>query len=343
MAAGDKVRVRRAAAPAPSSRFSKALMHSAAALYYLEEVTQAEVAARLGVSRATVSRLLSEARREGIVRIEVVAPVDEDLEDLARRTAAALGLDAVHLAALPIRGAVGTALAPALSIPLRRMGLSPGDVMLVSSGRTVYEAAQGELPRLDGVVLAPMIGGQDEPEPWYATNEITRQVAVKVGGTPTFLYAPALPGPGLYERLLEDPSTQRVLEMWRSARCAVVGVGAPPATRTSLPRFAADSAGTLREAVGDVCSRFYDREGRAVAFAGSERLLATELELLREIPDCIALAAGSVKVAGIVVGAAAGYFNQLVTDASTASALLDAVGPAPPKRSVRPARPAGRR
>ena len=45
----------RVAAPDPStSRFSPALMHSAARLYYLEDAKQADVAERLGVSRPTV-------------------------------------------------------------------------------------------------------------------------------------------------------------------------------------------------------------------------------------------------------------------------------------------------
>lgn len=299
-------------------------MHDAARLYYLEDATQADIAERLGTSRATVSRLLSEARREGIVRIEVVAPVDEDLDALAGRVADALGLDAVHLAPGPVRGTVGAALAPALAAPLRAVGLSAGDVMLVSSGRTVYEAAQAELPQLGGVVLAPTIGGQDEPEAWYATNEITRQIATKVGGTPSFLYAPALPGPQLYDTLLGEPSIRRVLELWSAARCAVIGVGAPPLSRSSLPLFVSRDAGTLHAAVGDVCSRFYDRDGRPVAFPGSERLVATSLELLSRIPVCIALAAGEEKVPSLLAGAAAGYFNQLVTDAATATALLDA-------------------
>ncbi|HEX6712584.1 MAG TPA: sugar-binding domain-containing protein, partial [Thermoleophilaceae bacterium] len=173
-------------------------MYAAARLYYLEDATQAEVAKRLGTSRATASRLLSEARRAGIVRIDVVEPVDEDLEELARSAEQSLGLGRVYLTASPIRGPVGEALAPALSEALDRSELAPGDVLLVSSGRTVYEAAQASLPPLPGVVLAPTIGGHEEPEPWYATNEITRQIAERVGGTPTFLYAPALPAAKLY-------------------------------------------------------------------------------------------------------------------------------------------------
>lgn len=308
-----------------SPRFPAALMHQAATLYYLEEATQAEIAGRLGVSRASVSRLLSEARREGIVRIEVIAPVDRDVEELERRVAGALGLDAVWLSRLPARGPVGARLAPSVSTALQAVGLLAGDVLLVSSGRTVYEAAQAELPPLPKVLLAPMIGGHDEPEAWYAPNEITRQMALKVGGIPTFLYAPALPSPELYDTLQDDPSARRVIEMWSTARCAVMGVGAPPLSRTSLPSFVRNDMNTLQVAVGDVCSRFYDADGAPVPFTDSERLLATGLDLVQRIPTCIAVAAGREKVAAIRAGAAARYFNQLVTDTETASALLDTV------------------
>jgi DNA-binding transcriptional regulator LsrR (DeoR family) len=306
------------------TRFSPALMHRAAALYYEQEATQAEIAERLGLSRPTVSRLLSEARRAGIVRIEVIAPVDHDLDALAQRLAVSLGLDAAWIPPLPSRGSVGEALAPALSTALRAVGLERGDVLLVSTGRTVYEAAQGTLPELGGLTLAPMIGGQDEPEVWYAPNEIIRQFAERLGGDPVFLYAPALPGPELHNTLLHDPSTRRVFDLWSEARCAVLGVGAPPLTRGSLPRFIASDTSSLLESVGDVCSRFYDARGEAIAFPGSERLIATDFDRLRAIPTTIAIAAGLVKTTSILTGAASGYFNQLVTDAETALALIEA-------------------
>jgi DNA-binding transcriptional regulator LsrR (DeoR family) len=314
-----------AAEDVPRIRFSPALMHQAATLYYEEEATQAEVAQRLGLSRATVSRLLSEARRAGIVRIEVIAPVDPDVEELGTQLAAALGLDRAWLPSLPVRGSVGEALAPALAAALRAAGLKRGDVLLVSTGRTIWEAAQAPLPSLPGLTLAPMIGGQDEAEVWYAPNEIIRQFAVRLEGDPVFLYAPALPGPQLHDTLLDDPSTRRVFELWTQARCAVMGVGAPPLTRESLPRFIASGTASLRESVGDVCSRFYDVRGDAVPFPGVERLIATGFDRLREIPTTIAVAAGAVKVPSIVTGAASGYFNQLVTDAETALALIAAV------------------
>ncbi|MFI5957501.1 sugar-binding transcriptional regulator [Cryptosporangium sp. NPDC051539] len=314
----------RPVAPAEGARFSLQLMYAAAKLYYLQDSTQAEIADQLGTSRATVSRLLSEARRLGIVRIEVVEPGVADVTGLAERTAAALGLDAVHLSAFPAGGALGTALAPAVSRALQQVGLVPGDVLLVSSGRTIYEVAQvaGGLPELPGVLVAPTVGGQDEPEPWYQTNELTRLVAAGIGGSPVFLYAPALPGPELHERLLDDPSIRRVTELWTRAKCALLGVGAPPPLRGSLPSFV--DAGAVGDAAGDVATRFYDRDGASVDFPGADRLVATPLDVLKAIPVAMAVAVGGEKVPGIIAGARAGYFNHLATDPPTALAALAA-------------------
>lgn len=306
------------------ARFPPSLMYAAATLYYLEDATQAEVAERLGTSRPTVSRLLSEARRHGIVRIDVRAPIDVDAQALATQVADALGLAAVHLAPAVTPSALGVSLAPAVEEALRAVALEAGDVVLVSSGRTVYESSQARLPRLPGVIVAPTVGGQDEPEPWYQTNEITRQVAAKLGGRPVFLYAPALPSAALHERLLEDDSTRAVLSLWERARCALLGVGAPPSTRQVLPGFVRGGEPWLREAAGDICARFYDSSGEPLAFPGAERLIATSVELLRRIPATIALAVGAEKIPSLIAGARAGWFNRLVTDVPTAEALVRA-------------------
>jgi DNA-binding transcriptional regulator LsrR (DeoR family) len=321
-----------AVSDAESSHFPAALLYTAARLYYEDEATQAEIAQQLGTSRATVSRLLAEAKRQGIVRIEVIPPADAAPQELAARLARALNLDTVYLSApLPAPGpgrtvvdVMGRALAPAAARALDAAGLLPGDVLLVSSGRTVYELAQHELTSLPGVQVAPTVGGNDQPDEWYQTNEITRLVANRIGGRANYLFAPALPGPALHESLLEDPSIQRVLHLWPHARCALMGVGAPPLTRSDIPAFVPTGSGSLRSAVGDVCSRFYDRRGEPVDFDGAERLIALELEALRHIPVTIAVAVGRDKLESIAAGARGGYFNRLVTDPATAEALLAA-------------------
>lgn len=329
-------RAERPAEVVDGGRFPRSLLYAAAKMYYEEDTTQADVAARLGLSRPTVSRMLSEARRQGIVRIDVVSPGEDVDHELADRLAEALGLQRVYLseplpAALPspapgrpsehVRGLV---LAPAVGRALSAVGLAAGDVLLVSSGRTVYEVAQHDLAWLPGVVVAPTLGGADQPESWYQTNEIVRLISSRVGGRATYLFAPALPGPQLYETLRHDPAIQRVLHLWPRARCVLASVGAPPTLRLEVPQFLPAASPSLLEAVGDLCSRFYNRRGEPVDFPGSERLMALELPDLQRAPTTIAVATGSEKVISIVVGARAGYFTELVTDPLTGTLLLAA-------------------
>lgn len=316
---------------ADGSRFDPSMLYAVAKLYYLEDATQAEVAAQLGTSRATVSRLLSEARRQGIVKIQVIAPETSGSDGLAAQLAAALGLTSVELSApMPTTGSgpadvLGSVLAPAVGRALETVGLSPGDVLLVSSGRTVYEVARYELPRLPGVVVAPTVGGTDQPEAWYQTNEITRLVAERIGGRAMYLFAPALPGHELYETLQHDPAIQRVLHLWPHARCVLTGIGAPPLLRAQAPQFIDTSAVGLVEAIGDICSRFFSRTGAPVTFPGSERLIALDLETLKQVPVVIAVASGADKVAPLIAAAQAGFFDHLVTDPHTARLVLDRV------------------
>src|SRR3954451_18601528 len=115
----------RLALPSEGPRFSPQLLVTAATLYYVEDATQAEIADQLGTSRATVSRLLSEARRLGIVRIDVVSPVVGNGTDLAARTAAALGLRSVRVAPYMVRAVTAAALAQAVSSALAEAHLRP--------------------------------------------------------------------------------------------------------------------------------------------------------------------------------------------------------------------------
>ena len=72
-APGNSAMVPASASPSDDLR----LALRAATLYYIDGLTQAEVAARLGVSRPTAGRLVARAKSKGLVRIEVVVPPNE--------------------------------------------------------------------------------------------------------------------------------------------------------------------------------------------------------------------------------------------------------------------------
>jgi DNA-binding transcriptional regulator LsrR (DeoR family) len=304
-------------------RFPQTLVYQAARLYYLEHATQAQIANQLGTSRPTVSRLLAEARASGVVRVHVRNPDAGEMSALEQTLVEQLGLLAAYVAPSIKNAPAGQLLGPGVANALQRSDLGPGDALVVSSGATVHGVAQQRMPSLPGVVLCPTAGGVEEPHAHYQTNEITRNLAAKVHGTPVLLYAPAMPSPALWRVLMDDPVTQRVTRLWKSAHAALLGIGAPPHGRSSLPSVISPNDPALLPAVGDICARPYDNTGAPVVFSGVERLVAMELDDLRRIPHTIGAAVGAEKVTSIMTAVRAGYVNTLVTDSATAELLVD--------------------
>ena len=306
------------------SRRDLGLMHRAARLYYLDELNQAAIAERLSVSRPTVSRLLSEARRIGLVRITVHDPESVAVDAHLDRLAGELGIDRVWLA--PFGGHdLGRTLVEPVGEALREAALTPGDVLLVSSGRTVHELSQATLPVLPGVAIGPTVGGVSEPEAWHQTNEITRALAERVRGRPHFLFAQAMPSPAMRSTLGEDPEFRRVTGMWNEAQVALVGIGAPPVSRDSISTSVPLDDEGLRTAAGDVCLNFFGPDGKEVGFPGSDRMVRISPDQLRAIPRTIAVAVGEEKVPSIIAASRAGLSTRLVTDVPTAELLLEAL------------------
>lgn len=301
---------------------SRELLYEAARLYYDENRPQHEIAEELGVSRSKVSRLLAEARRAGIVRIEIVPPAtaSEIADDLAER----LGL--AHVVLTP---SVSTATPPyhglgdAVHAALRWAGLARGGVLLVSWSRTLWEVARRGLPAVPGVTVVPAMGGLDQVEEWFATNVVVRRFAAALEGTARQLYAPAQPSPELRRVLDHDPQTQEVVRLWNAADVALTGIGAPPNSLGGYgPVHVPRDPDELNAAVGDVASRYFDLDGHAIGYSAEPSLFGISRDQLRAIPHRVGVASGGEKVASIIGAARAGLTSVLVTDARTAEAVL---------------------
>lgn len=74
----------------------------AAKLYYQSDYSQQDIAARLGVSRPTVSRLLQYAKDRGYVRIEIMDPL-EDIDIIAGELKSKYDLDTALVCFTPLK------------------------------------------------------------------------------------------------------------------------------------------------------------------------------------------------------------------------------------------------
>jgi DNA-binding transcriptional regulator LsrR (DeoR family) len=311
-----------------ASRFSPALdgdaaalrsaAYTAARLYYLQQLSQAEVAERLGVSRSTVSRLLAKARDLQIVRIEVRPPASADA--LADALAGTLGLRrAMVIPAGP--GVALAALADLAARVLASVDLAPGSVVALGWGRTMAQVVAA-LPPLPDVAIVPTIGGLAEQDASFQLNELVRRAAVASGGHAHFLHAPAMPSPALRRSLEGDPAIREVLACWDRISVALVGIGAPPSSVQRAWTHLPGSRGVLVDAVGDISWRYFDLAGEPVHYPEEQRLLGVSREQLAAAGTLLAVAAGVDKAPSILGACRTRLVDVLVTDSTTAEAVL---------------------
>ena len=308
--------------------------YAAAHLYYERGFTQEEVARRMEVSRPTVSKLLSLASQEGIVRISIRAPGQRDLglqtalvESLGLRSAVVLPGPRGSVRAREILLAQGTLELLKESLPtlpkVEYLGLGWGRAMLAF----VEALEQKSEISLSGMAeVVPLIGGSGQSLDIFQINEIVRRAANALGASARLLHAPALVNnERLRAALFAETSVRPVVEAWRKLDVAVVGIG-----RKLDPSYLADylqeeplqHEALVRWSVSDVCSHYFAADGEALGEEHDTRLIAISRAELERIPLTIGVAGGPEKVAGIVGAARARLINALVTDEETANSCL---------------------
>ena len=298
------------------------MLHMVAKLHYESDLSQVQIAKQLGLSTATISRLLQRARAEGIVRIEVrdiFAP-----DDLGPRIAAQLGLRQVAVVDAPSTGVL-PALAPPLKQMLLEAELGKGSVLMIGWGRTVSAVIEQGLPPLPGVRVVPSTGGMQQHAEHFQSNEFCRRAAEVTGGVPHFIHAPYLPDPAVLGLFLAEASVQTSVSLWDRLDAAVVGIGQPYGLDRPSTGAPTQREPELAGAVGDVVRHYFDASGQVIAWRGEGQMIAVSCDQLRAVPVVIGLAIGEGKAPSIIGAARAGLIKSLITDTRTAEGVLDAL------------------
>lgn len=291
-----------------------------AKLHYESDLPQVQIARQLGLSTATISRLLQRARAEGIVRIEVRDLVAADR--LEAMLAHALGLKAVSVTETT-SGMNPMGLAAPLGAMLRASGLGPGSVLAIGWGRAIRAMIDAGLPTLPGVTVVPATGGMQQQAPHFQINEFVRLGAAQTGGSAHFIHAPYLPSSDARPIFLADPAIAHSVALWDRIDVAVVGVGLPHALNPPEASLATLPEQRLSNAAGDVIRHYFDAAGKPIHWEGEERLIAVSPAQLARARLVIAVAAGEHKAISIIGAARARLISALVTDVRTAEAIID--------------------
>jgi len=320
----------------PIPRDPSTLMR-AAHLYYVEDRSQAEIAADLGTSRSNVSRILDEAKRRGIVEIRLHDPSGR-LRDLEDQLTATFGLSEARVAPRSTPhgspGGGSTGRVGALAAELLLDNLADGATLALSWGEALQSMVSAVQTDVDhDVTVVQLLGGTAAMRNGVSGQELVRELAVRLGAGYRLLHAPATFESALAARtMLAESSLVEALDLARAADLAFVGIGDPAhgSSATVIESLALDEAEAAQfwshDPVGDLAGRYVTIEGEPVRGAVDERIVSVSLDDLDRIPLVVGVASGRAKTRAVLGALRGRHVDGLVCDESLARGVLSAAG-----------------
>ncbi|WP_315110754.1 sugar-binding transcriptional regulator [Clostridium intestinale] len=306
------------------------LMIKCCKLYYEENLTQNEIATILGVSRPTISRLLDEGRKSGVVKIEIVNPIENNYGILERNIEKKYSLrEVIIVDDDKDDDAQKKNLAKACAEYLKRI-VKTDDNIGVSMGTTIKNIGKYIEPNSKlNLTLVPLIGGVGQTQIEIHPNHVVMDLARAFRGDFKLLHAPAVVSNGeIRNTFLKEESLENILEMGKKVDIAIVGIGSPitdKSTMMSSGYFDVNDLKVFKKqgAAGDICLQFYDINGQSDEFEFNNRVIGVELDNIKKIPTVIGVAGGEEKIEAIVGALNGKFINVLVTNYSNAKAIYD--------------------
>ncbi len=307
-----------------------------ASLYFEERLTQEQVATRTGYSRSMVSRLLTEARKRGVVEIRVHHSLERcaDLEQALQK----------HFGLAAVRVLSGGASNPGET--MARLGMLGARLIeelvrenmtiAVSWGGTLSQAIDALRPKpFPSIYVVQMVGLLGASDPRIDGSDVARRMARAFSGRYSILPAPLIANnEATKQALLADQRVHRVLEIAGHADLAIVGIGTLELEHCTLLQdgyLTKAQVNQLRRSnvVGDTGCIFFDQSGQTVMTSLTRRVVGIDEPTMRAIPTRLGIAGGSSKILPIVGALRSGLVNVLVTDETAANGVLTAVEETP--------------
>jgi DNA-binding transcriptional regulator LsrR (DeoR family) len=298
----------------------------AAWLYFIAENTQAQIGKKLGLTRVRVNRLLADAKKRGLVQINIAGRLATAiaLEDQLR---ARFGLkDAVVVPSVSEGEKLRAVLAAAAGHYLGKH-LKDGMTVGVGWGQTLRHSLSF-VPRKTyrKISVVSLIGGLTQASA-VNPHETASHLADIVDGQCYYFAAPAFADTAETRDVLMKQSMLRdVFERGSRVDLAFLSVGelTPTCTMSKLGLITKREVQELLSAgaVGDLCSHWLNDAGELVEHSLNARAVGLTPDRLRKVPHCVLVSGGRNKIAMMRGVLANGLVNVVVTDETTAKGIL---------------------
>lgn len=302
--------------------------------YYVDGMTQEQIATRMTLSRQKVGRLMQKLIPEGIIQINIDDSMDNyiDLEQELEKKfnlkeAVVISTQETNHLTLDALGKASAQYLDRIVKPDNTIGVAWGRTLTYVCGHIVKERSNLNLSIVQlagGVFPYDHFFGQDISR---QSGEITRDFSLKLGARPYLMHSPLIvDSANIKKVLLEESTVSKVFKKIQYCDIAMISIAS---LGKSVSPFIEGVLGDeelkfliQKRAVGNFLFRYFDIEGKIIDAPFYERLMCPELDVMKKIPIKICVSGTREKINAIYGGIRAGLIDVLITDANTATALL---------------------
>ncbi|WP_078427227.1 sugar-binding transcriptional regulator [Alkalihalobacterium alkalinitrilicum] len=305
------------------------LMAKVCQLYFVEGLNQQAIADHYGISRTQVSRLISAAKTEGIVEINIRHPfghVSEMEKELVKHFQLT---DVVLVDTNGVDELVAEILLAQAGAAYLENIIKNEYIIGVMAGKSIANLAQ-EMTDISkkNLQFVPMIGGWgSEGTDWHANANTTR-FAKNVKGSHWLLNAPAIVSSNdIRNHLIQEPEILKIKKLFQKIDVALIGIGeiSECATFVQSTNMGLDQLRSILDkgAVASICTSLINANGEEIDTVFAQQMIGISSEELKHIPNVIGTARGEHKVDAILAAVRGKWIDVLVTDLNTAKKMLE--------------------
>ena len=294
--------------------------------YYIENMTQQEIAKKMGYSRQRVNRIVRSLIEDGIVSI-VINDIDSENVLLEHKLENAFSLERVVIADTDESGHFSLDELTRKAAHFLDDYIQDGKVVGVSWGNTLGETARHmRNTHKKNCLIVQLVGGLSAATQPIHPDEILRTFAQKLDCSYSVLYAPAiLDSEAARQVLSQQEMYKETFGRMESCDIAVVGIGQMDDAATLIKQGYLESScleTMIRQGyIGDVCFNHYKADGSLGNSSLNNRVMGVDMATLQKIPSVVAIAGGESKSLAVMGALRSGCINALVTDIALATKL----------------------
>ncbi len=310
------------------------LLKKIAELYYIHDLSQLDIAKKLGFSKVKINRLLKEAKKKRIIEFNIksdfcdkrISELENNLEEKYKLREAIIYYDSDMND-------------PSKDIIFKEIGLAGADYIerivkdslniAITWGKTLFHVIENinTEKKYPNIKVFSTLGGVSLTRSEYQNNNLTNMLADVLGCSGYPIYLPLILNESISKDLVEkETNIYEILGSTSKIDYLITGVGlmSQDSRLYTYTHFDLNFIQKLKDKgiIGEICWNFFNSEGEFVETGLEKSFVHLPVDELRKMQNKVAIAFGKEKLEVIKAFLKTGIADVFITDSITAESVI---------------------